>query len=378
MRVLVWSSAFWPHVGGVEVLGANFVEGLSRRGHEVLVVADLDGPEMAAEDEVAGVPVRRVPIREPLTSGDARGVLAARAEMTTIREGFAPDLDHIFFFGPELPLLRRALGAPRGPLVVSLHLALNDEISSPQSATGATLREAGWVIACSEAVLDDTRARIPELERSSAIVNALPPASAEPLRAPAGSVVLMLGRLSRQKGFDIGLHAFAEVADRHPEARVVVAGDGAERAPLERLAAGLGVAGRVEFRGWVAPPEVPGLLDRAAVVLMPSRVEPYGLVALEAAQRGRPVIATDVEGLREAVTDGVTGLLVPAGEVEALTAALDRLLADPALAARLGAAGAELHGGTAAWERHLDHYEEVYRQAVALPESTGGPESPRA
>jgi glycosyltransferase involved in cell wall biosynthesis len=377
MRVLLWSSAFWPHVGGVEVLGANFVEGLSRRGHDVLVVADLDEPGLAAEDVVANVPVRRVAVRKPLSAGDARGVLAARSEMSRIRADFAPDLDHVFFFGPELPLLRRVLGARRGPFVVSLHLGLNDAISSPHSATGATLREAGWVVACSEAVLRDTRARIPGLDRSSAIVNALPAASDEPVRAPAGSLVLMLGRLSPQKGFDLGLRAFAALAGRHPSARFAIAGDGAERAPLEQLADQLGVSDRVEFHGWVAPPEVPALLDRSVVVLMPSRFEPYGLVALEAARRGRPVIAADVDGLREAVVDGVTGVLVPPGDVDALGAALDRLLADPGLAERLGAAGAERHGGMREWERHLDLYEEVYRRAVALPESTGGPESPR-
>lgn len=378
MRILVWSSAFWPHVGGVEVLGANFVEGLSRRGHDVLVVADLDQPGLSAEEEVAGVPVRRVAVREPLAAGDARGVLAAQAEMSRIRADFAPDVDHVFFFGPELPLLRRALGAPRGPLVVSLHLGLGDAIAAPQSAAGSTLREADWVVACSEAVLRDARARIPELDRSSAIVNALPPGSAEPVRAPAGSLVLMLGRLSPQKGFDLGLRAFAALAGGHPSARVAIAGDGAERVALERLAGELGVSDRVEFHGWVAPPEVPGLLDRAAVVLMPSRFEPYGLVALEAASRGRPVIAADVEGLREAVADGVTGFLVPGEDVDAIRAALDLLLADPGLGERLGAAGAERHGGMRAWERHLDLYEDVYRRAVALPESTGGPESARA
>jgi D-inositol-3-phosphate glycosyltransferase len=87
--------------------------------------------------------------------------------------------------------------------------------------------------------------------------------------------------------------------------------------------------------------ELPGYFDRAAVVVCPSRREGYGVVARQAMAHGRPVVATAVGGLAEAVVDGETGLLVPAGDMAALRAALGRLLGDAELRARLGAAGRE-------------------------------------
>ncbi|HEY8316821.1 MAG TPA: glycosyltransferase, partial [Gaiellaceae bacterium] len=93
--------------------------------------------------------------------------------------------------------------------------------------------------------------------------------------------------------------------------------------------------------GFVAPSELGPWYERAAVVAAPSRREGYGVVAREAMAWGRPVVATAVGGLRDAVEDGVTGLLVPAGDSDALRAALERLLGDAALRARLGAAARE-------------------------------------
>jgi glycogen synthase len=364
MRVLVWSSAFWPHVGGVEVLGAHFTQGLRERGHEVLVVADLDQPGMASAEDVGGVPVRRIPVRAAIAARGPSAILRAGRDLAALRAEFRPDLDHVFFFGPELPLVRAARRGSTAGLVVSLHVYLHEALAPAGSAVGQTLREADWVVACSDSVLADTRRLIPELERSSAIVNAVPPAAGESAPTPAEPTLLFLGRLNVQKGFDLGLEAFAKVAVRHPRARVVIAGDGDDRDMLERLAGRLGLGDRVTFTGWATPAEVPGLIDAATIVVMPSRFEPYGLVAMEAGQRSRPVIAFAVDGLPEAVADGQTGLLAPPGDVEALAAALERLLSDPALAQRLGRQGRQRAAGADRWRRHLDEYEEVFRRAL--------------
>jgi len=131
--------------------------------------------------------------------------------------------------------------------------------------------------------------------------------------------VLYVGRLSEEKG----VRELAEAAHDLP---LVVVGDG----PLRDL-----LPGAV---GFVPPAEVGGYLDRAAVVVCPSRREGYGVVAREAMAHGRPVVATAVGGLVDAVVDGETGLFVPEGDVAALRRALERLLGDAELRARLGAA----------------------------------------
>jgi glycosyltransferase involved in cell wall biosynthesis len=132
-----------------------------------------------------------------------------------------------------------------------------------------------------------------------------------------------VGRLSEEKG----VLELAEAARGLP---LVVVGDGPLRARLPQAL------------GFVPPADVGGYLERAAVVVCPSRREGYGVVAREAMAYSRPVVATAVGGLPDAVIDGETGLLVPPGDVVTLRAALERLLGDAELRARLGAAARRL------------------------------------
>lgn len=143
-----------------------------------------------------------------------------------------------------------------------------------------------------------------------------------PVRVPAhvgepDGTVLFAGRLSPEKG----IHEFLAATKGLP--RVVV---------------GAGPVRVAESVGFVPPDELGAYYERAAVVVVPSRREGYGMVAREAMAYGRPVVATAVGGLRDAIEDGVDGLLVPPGDVGALRAAVERLLGDPELRARLGAA----------------------------------------
>ncbi|MGE5140307.1 MAG: glycosyltransferase [Rudaea sp.] len=163
------------------------------------------------------------------------------------------------------------------------------------------------------------------------------PATA-PLRSlldPGGRrpIVLTLARLTRQKGLDYLLEAAARV----PEALFAVAGEGPERARLEKHAEELRIADRVTFLG--NRPDVAQLLLDCEVFVLPSLFEGLPLSVLEAMAAGKPVIATDVGGTREVVAPFQTGLLVPPGDVDALSSALCTLLADKSLARRLGEAG---------------------------------------
>src|SRR5262249_26205653 len=144
--------------------------------------------------------------------------------------------------------------------------------------------------------------------------------------------------LSPEKGFDIALTAFASLVRRFPRAHLIIAGDGEERSKLEHQIRRLGLATRVELTGAIAPDEVPALLNTVTAVLIPSRQEPFGLVALEAALMARPVVATRVGGLPEVVRHEQTGLLVKPEDPGALAAALAHLLDHPDTASRMGQA----------------------------------------
>ncbi len=149
-------------------------------------------------------------------------------------------------------------------------------------------------------------------------------------------VIGQIGSLIPRKGADVLLRAFSVLRARRP-ARLLLAGAGPERSPLERLAAELGVADSVGFLGEVRNPEA--LLQHAIdVSVLAAHSEAMPLALVEASACGLPIVCTDVGGNREVVVDGETGLLVPAGDADRLAAALARLCEDSALRTRFGEA----------------------------------------
>ena len=156
--------------------------------------------------------------------------------------------------------------------------------------------------------------------------------------------VLYVGRLSEEKGL-------RELADAARDMSLVVVGDG----PLRDLVP--------QATGFIPPGELGVYYERASVVVVPSRREGYGMTAREAMAFGRPVVATAVGGLVDAVEDGLTGLLVPPGDVTALRAALERLLGDRELRARLGIAARAKAAERFSVTREVDALREAYETA---------------
>lgn len=148
-------------------------------------------------------------------------------------------------------------------------------------------------------------------------------------------LVGMLGRLVPIKDVATGIRAIGLV----PGAHLALIGDGEERAALVELTDRLGLSGRVHFVGWRH--DIADVLTDVDVALLTSRNEGTPVALIEAAAAGRPAVATGVGGVRAVVDDGVTGLVVPVGDHEAVATALRALLSDPQRAAAMGAAGRE-------------------------------------
>jgi glycosyltransferase involved in cell wall biosynthesis len=149
--------------------------------------------------------------------------------------------------------------------------------------------------------------------------------------------LLCVGRLIPIKGHVVLLRAFAEAKQRIPELELEIAGRGPLEPALKALARELGVADSVRFLGHVSP--IRSAIERAAVVVVPSMGEGFGMVALEAMERSRPVIAAAIGGLGELVRDEETGILVPPGESAPLRDAIVRLAGDLELGLAFGEAG---------------------------------------
>ncbi|MGQ9594799.1 MAG: glycosyltransferase [Anaerolineae bacterium] len=194
--------------------------------------------------------------------------------------------------------------------------------------------------------------------------------------------VLFAGRLIARKGLPILLQALAQVAQER-EVVLDLVGEGHERPHLERLAAELGIADRVHFHGWVSQEDLDRLYRACTVFVLPSVVDAHGdteglgVVLIEALRYRKPVIGSDVGGIPDIVEDGLSGLLVPPGDPEALAQALQRVLDDPALAQRLGEEGFRYVAEKFAWEHIADQMAALYREVAGsgphpIPPPRGG------
>jgi glycosyltransferase involved in cell wall biosynthesis len=168
------------------------------------------------------------------------------------------------------------------------------------------------------------------------------PAQFQPRRHEGpGSRLLFVGRLAAVKGLPVLLEAVAQLAEERPNVKLVVAGDGPDRAKLEAQAKRFGIASRVEFRGYQSQAQVRELLGQTDVFAMASFAEGVPVVLMEAMAAGVPVIATRIAGVPELVEDGVSGFLVAPGEPRAIAEKAALLLDDTELRNRLGEAGRE-------------------------------------
>jgi glycosyltransferase involved in cell wall biosynthesis len=185
-----------------------------------------------------------------------------------------------------------------------------------------------------------------------------------PTRPYAGDEprLLTVGRLIPIKGHIVLLRAFAEARRELPTLRLGIAGRGPLEPALRALAKEFGIDDAVDFLGYVAP--VQDAIEEAAIAVVPSMGEGFGMVALEAMERARPVIAAEIGGLGELVEHGETGLLVPSGEAEPLARAIVRLGGDLELAARMGAAGRRRALDRFLLDRCTDRTELLYRSKL--------------
>ncbi|MEO7742488.1 MAG: glycosyltransferase family 4 protein [Usitatibacter sp.] len=195
------------------------------------------------------------------------------------------------------------------------------------------------------------------------------PAPAAAKREPA--LVVFAGRCSESKGIYDLLQAALALRREIPELRIECAGDG-DLEEVERSIASLGLADRVRVHGWVGARRRDELLARAGIFVLPSHAEGLPMGVLEAMAAGCPVIASAVGGLPDLIEPGVNGLLIPAGDIRALAAALRRLIEDPAFARRLGSAARATIAARFTTERMLERLEQVYRSLGVTAEADSG------
>src|SRR5581483_4012271 len=300
MRIALFCPT-WGDLGGIERKGASLVAEFRRRGHETLVIAR---GRRETSEPTAAVPVHRLPLRH-LPSRSHRLVRRVRlvlhlpellAGLRRLLRTWRADVVLSLAVSSYTPYTIGMAGAV--PLVFSIETAGPDFAQHPRALRWA-LRRAAGVVACASSLAASARALAPEAAaRIVYVPNGVDLARFGPDVAPyphPRPYALAVGRLAHQKGFDI---------------------------LLERQAAELGLGGCVRFLGSAELDQLAALYRGALLLACPSRWEGLPLVCLEAMASGCPVVASDVDGIPDAVVPGETGLLVPAREPEALAAAL--------------------------------------------------------
>lgn len=319
-------------------------------------------------------------------------VYVRRAARDMARRGC--DVVHIFNFSQFVPVVRKL--NPRARIV--LHMECEWLTMLDCALLRRRLMQADAIAGCSRYISDGVQRRFPELaDRCCTLYNGVDervfcPDHQQVERSDSPSL-LFVSRISPEKGVHVLLKAMPHVVERYPEIRLDIVGPAWEqpaeylvqltddtelarlkafyggagyRACLDRLMRELGLENHVRWHGLVPHSQIVEHYRRASMLVSPSLNEPFGMSLPEAMAVEKPVVATQVGGIQDIVEVGETGILVPPGSPKALAAAILHLLAEPAVARRMGEAGRRRVQALFSWDRIAESALEVYRGAPSL------------
>jgi N-acetyl-alpha-D-glucosaminyl L-malate synthase BshA len=365
--------------GGSGVIAAEIGMALGQRGHRVFFLSDKAPARLDLVS--ANVSFHQVtPFDYPLLAHSSYA-LALTAKMIEVARAEKLDLFHLHYAVPHAVsgfLTRQVLGAGAPKVITTLHgtdVTLVGADPRFQPLTQFTVASSDAVTVPSQWLADEAYRclGLPRTVAIEVIPNFVdtqrfcppgPRVARWGRRAPAGQprVLTHVSNFRPLKRIDDVVRIFAAVRS-NISARLELVGEGPERPRIEALVQSLGLAPHVQFLG--EKDDLVAALQRSDVFLLPSETESFGLAALEAMACGVPVVASDVGGLAEVVSDGEVGFLAPMGDVPAMAAHVRRMLTDDDLHSRLSQAARQRAETQYQREPALDRYEAVYRRVLA-------------
>lgn len=368
LRLWLAPSAYFPHRGGVEEVTHQLASELQRRDHLVLVLAPRHPRDLDRRAVVEGVRVVRMPFGAPRRELAALllypGLLLVELwRLSRLKAELRPDLVHVHCASVQLPSLTLWCWLTRTPLVVTTHGETKmdaDDLYGRSAFMRLALRwaagRASALTACSGWTALAAAEVAPRFADATVVPNGVDLDQWRVDPVPEAPVICAWGRHVPQKGLDLLISAFALVVDEVPAAQLVIGGSGPETDKLKSAA-----SGNITFVGALDRAGVQRLLSISRVVVVPSRVEPFGVVALEAMAAGRDIVWSTSGGLYEA-TGGLGRGVDPTSVSELADAVIASLRSvyDPSVL--------RAHAETMSWAAIGDRYLDVYRSSLSRVE----------
>jgi glycosyltransferase involved in cell wall biosynthesis len=369
MKILIINSEYPPIGGGAGNASANIARQLVALGHSVLVLTARFG-DLPASEICEGVTIQRVPaLRRRQDRSNALEQLVFIASASFWSLGWSrqnrPNATLAFFGMPSGAVAWLLKAIYKIPYIVSLRGGdvpgfRPYDFKFFHKLIGPCLHfiwhKASAVIANSQGLYDLAHAFDASIEIPIISNGVDGTRYTNEARAWSPPRLFSVGRIVYQKGLDLGLRALAQLKDL--DWLWSIAGDGPQMETLKSLARELGIAERVTFLGWQSREQLAMDYHQANLFLFPSRHEGMPNAMLEAMSSGLPVVATKIAGNEELVIEGETGFLIPSENVDALRDALRKILTDPSLREKMGAASRQRVEQEYSWENVARQYSE--------------------
>lgn len=415
MRIAITSDLYYPMTNGVAVFAHNLARGLAKRGHEVLVICpSFNGKKHRTKqdgvttvylrsvrfpfypDQINEVPDGKEFLGLPLPRLAYRHGLWITVEpypaVKKVLDKFQPDVIHNQTAEMVAIAVRRYAKKNDVPLVSTGHaypdnitsqLRLLKPIKKPldvvlRAYMASFLKHSEYATMPTEMAIDDL---VPKKRKRFNVTveplsNGVDLSKFGPKKAPAKiykkyhlpkdkPIVLYVGRVDPEKSIGNVVTAFAGVLEKVPEAVLAIVGDGTDRRHLQDLAEVLGIEKSVKFLGRIMPPDVMEIYRTASLFVTASETETQGIVLIEAAATGLPIVAVDAGAVRELCQNRKNGILCYPGDVNAISQAVVKLLRHDDLREKYGKYSLEV-----AKKHDLNHtlkrFEEIYEEAIVL------------
>lgn len=410
MKVAIATAVYYPQINGVAVFSHNLALGLARRGHEVMVICPsqtgrnymrtIDGVKTVYlksvdakvyPDQIHSVPKKKKVFGKELPRFIYRRGLKVsvfpQREVKRALDAFGPDVVHVQVSDPiglSVVSYARKRGIPvvttehNQPEVLTESLKMPGLIRKPANALLYTYfrnrqSKSDFVTMPTEQAIRNLLSRGELKVPIAAVSNGVDLSCFKPGVAPRGiyekyrvprdvPVVLYVGRVDPEKRVEMVIRAFNEARNEIPKAVLLVVGDGVDKARLEHLYGG---ADGVRFLGRVLPPDLYEIYKMGWVFATASEIETQGIVLIEAAATGLPLIAVDKGAVAEVCVDGVDGFLCKSGDVDEMTEAMVKVLSDDKLREKFSRASTKI-AAEHDFEKTLDRFENIYKRVIEL------------